>query len=376
VNCPMVDEAATLLAGLSERGRPLPRLPVWYRRLQGFCFLVDRGWEILQDPEAGPALPVDLAVGAVIDPVLDVHGEHVLAKDNRLFEVLPGDPGYTPLVRIFETPIDPDFTYGDLDQVSDVPDPVVPDPVDVRNIPVRGVVPPCQTNEDCAAAETSDQPPLECNLDQRIPDPVDPAKPAFCDAPPVGFGELCGAGIARCDSFGGPVPPAGSAGQLQDLICVGLRARENRFCYNACDPDEDDVTDDEDRDSRCGDLDGFQCYRIRRPRKPDGACFRKCNSLATSRLVEQCEAPTADRDPPPAPGDATCGNGVYDIGEACDPTAEPWDPATCNEGCAVSTLGADPPVAAEDDEHPLECTNAGVDICIFPDARADAEEAP
>jgi hypothetical protein len=242
-------------------------------------------------------------------------------------------------------------------------------------MPVRGVVSPCGTNDDCAETATATDPPLDCNLDLRIPEPADPERPAFCDAPPVGFGRECGAGIARCDSFGGPVPPVGNAGQIQDLICVGLRAREKRFCYNACDPDEDDTNDAEDRDSRCGNVKGMQCYGLSRPKKPDGACFKRCNSLATNRLVQQCENPNADTQPPPAPEDIVCGNGAFDVGETCDPTAEPWDAATCNETCTISTLGEDPPVAAGLDRHPLECTNAGVDICIFPDERAQ-EESP
>jgi len=374
VNCPMVEEAATLVRGLTERTRALPRLPVWYRRLQGFCFLVDRGWEILQDPDGGPSLPADLAVGEVVYPVIDLYGEHVLAKDGRLFAAVPGDAGYTPLVRVLETFIDEEHALGDLDAFGDAADAVPREPEEIRNMPVRGIVPPCRTNDDCAETATPDDPPLDCNLDLRIPNPVDPALPAFCDAPPVGFGVECGPGIARCDSFGGPEPPPENAGQLADLICVGLRAREKRFCYNACDPDEDDTNEDEDRDSRCANLLDFQCYRIRRPRKPDGVCFKKCNSLATNRLVEQCQNPNADTDPAPAPADVTCGNGAFDIGETCDPTAEPWDATTCDETCAVTTYGEDPPVPVEEDEHPIECTNAGIDICIFPDERAEVEE--
>ncbi|MBI2892149.1 MAG: hypothetical protein HYY06_01255 [Deltaproteobacteria bacterium] len=371
VNCPMVEEAAVLARGLSERARPLPRLPLWFRRLKAFCFLVDRGWEVLQDPKGGLGLPLDLAARDVVYPVLDLFGEHVVAKDNRLFGALPGDPEYSPLVRVLETPIDDEFAYGDIDAFADAVDPTPREPSEVRNVPIRGVIPACGTNVDCESTATASDAPLTCNLDLRIRAPLDPALPAFCDAPPVGFGEECGPGIARCDPFGGPAPPDDAAGQLADLICVGLRAREKRFCYNACDPDEDDTNEDEKRDSRCGGVRDFQCYGLRRAKKPDGVCFKRCNSLATNRLVQQCANVTADTQPAPAAEDILCGNGAFDVGETCDPTAEPWDGATCNEICSISTLAEDPPVQAPEDDHPLECTNAGVDICIFPDERAE-----
>jgi hypothetical protein len=150
---------------------------------------------------------------------------------------------------------------------------------------------------------------------------------------------------------------------IQDLVCVGLLIREERFCYNACDPKEDDLDDSEDRDSRCGKIKGYQCFGLRRRNKPNGVCFKNCDTSAGQAAIDECENLTEDTDPPPALADRSCGNGQLDFGEACDRSIESVGPEGCNDTCSV-------PDGSAKEAHPLICTNAGINICIFPDERA------
>jgi hypothetical protein len=399
VNCPIVTHDRDLADGVTARGVPFPTIQVWYGRLEAFCLALDRTWDVLQSRDGGFAadriVPMD-----VVYPVVDLFGgddpvdedtgirtDLVLAAGdllaNRLFPAIEGD-AYSPVARIRYHVVPGDYRYGDLDQFGDAPadgwldeESWLPEGTSphYRNLSYRGTVPACDTDDDCS--DTGD---LSCNLEFGIRDPIDPALPGFCDTPPAGFGELCGPGIARCDSFGGPIN--GAPGMIPDLICIRVRTSQTRFCYNSCDADVEDTDDSEDRDSRCGSIKDYVCYGLTRARPPDGLCIQRCNSLATTTLEEQCRPLGPYTDPPVPESDQNCGNGQWDIGEACDrtcsdascTTAPPdlrWDDSTCNEDCTISTLGDEPPVTAEPDEHPRSCV---LDLCFFPDDRAPEEE--
>jgi hypothetical protein len=386
VNCPIVDPTDTLVDGLTARDAVYGRLPLWFRGLEAFCLLVDNGYTALEHPtsKGSKRLTTDLAIQDVYvpsyafeltDPLDDRSSLSDIPVQNALIlSAAPGSANYSPLGRVHIVKVASDYSLGNLWSVEDVTEyeaqqakagnqgvVYLRKQAPVVNLAVRGTVPSCTTNEDCVVEGLKSG--LTCNLELSPKRLAEAARRGYCDPPPVGYGERCGASIARCNPFGGPKPPKGSKNTLQDLVCVGLRIREERFCYNACDPTQEDTDDAEDRDSRCGSLRDVECYGLSRRTKPNGVCFKQCDTAAGPAAVAQCANPTADTDPPPAPADILCGNGKLDFGEACDLSIESVDPSACNAHCSV-------PKADAKEKHPLICTNAGINICVFPDERA------
>ena len=177
-------------------------------------------------------------------------------------------------------------------------------------------------------------PPLKCSVET-----------GYCSPPFVRIGEECRREVKECDPKGGP---GGSR-----LICVGLRAREKYFCFNACDSNTKDENPAKEIDSRCGSIKGFRCYAMRQtdPNRANGVCIRLCNSRTTDKqsLWDQCRSATLSGhcdpkrpetccDPKkPVAGIACCGNGKLEFGETCD-DGNNKNKDGCNEFCSLSTF--------------------------------------
>ena len=327
INCPIIDERMQMQRGITSRGVFRPIIELWYRRLLAFCFLAD-GWETLGTADGQPFFAnsdgdrretfdvsrLTLGQGgaaqqALVVPVSRAYEPAITVSQgampavtqvagNIITAFLPrrnaGDPGgYSPIRWMFDVAAPSDYQRGSWDSLDDV-NPVLARPrggffsPEVRNISLRGLATPCSFPRDpslrqcgnrvqdptkpqgnfiidpkgdptCNAQRdpfNPDEPPLECNRDT-----------CFCDAPFVGYGEVCGPGIAQCktdqDSFAEHgyqcFPPWASRG----------------FCQLACEGTNKSMAMNEGKepidwvDSRCGDVTGYLCLI--------GTCIKLCD---------------------------------------------------------------------------------------------------
>jgi cysteine-rich repeat protein len=291
-----------------------------------------------------------------------------------LTEHLPGTPGYSPLVREVGVIVDKDYRVKDLRSVAELQQKGLSlvEKQTLHNLSVRGLIPACTTDDDCAQTGGKSDPPLKCSIEQ-----------GYCSPPFARLLEECRRGVKECDPKGGP---GGSR-----LVCVGWSVREKYFCYHACDSSKKDENPDKDLDTRCGNTKGFRCYALRQtdPTRPNGVCIQSCNSRAGDKaaLIAECVSPT-------------CGNGKLEQGETCD-DGNKTNGDGCNEFCSLSTFdrcdkGSDckgagqtckepvvgqamsyclPPASKEKDESvengKYRNTCMEYDYCIPPDERAD-----
>ena len=345
INCPIVDADAKLLKGVSSPDRPFPKVQVWYRRLKAFCYLMEGGKELLGDGVAAmnkvPDQPADayfirqeLTFGtSTVTPVLP-------RRSLVLTEHLPGSAGYSTLARELSVVVGKDHNFKDLRSVADVKQKEKDGKLTVKtvgvlhNLVVRGTIPACKEDKDCANTGGKVEPPLKCSVET-----------GYCSPPFVRFGEECRKEVKECDPKGGP---GGSR-----LFCVGLLVRKKYFCFHACDSSTKDDNPSKDIDSRCGSIKGFQCYAMRQtdPTRPNGVCILKCNSRTTDKqsLWDQCRSPTlaghCDPQRPetccdpknPVTSIACCGNGKLEHGETCDDGGNK-NKDGCNEFCTLSTF--------------------------------------
>ncbi len=270
----------------------------------------------------------------------------VLAKRNLVLTgSLPGQAGYTPLVRELSVIVDKDYESKELRSVAEVKAAQKAEEVEVltvqeggadklHNLVVRGTIPACKGDSDCAGSGGVVDPPLKCSVEQ-----------GYCSPPFARLGEDCRRDVKECDPKGGP---GGTR-----LACVGLRVREKYFCFHACDADATDTDGDPDRDSRCGSIEKLRCYALRRtdPSRPSGFCVQSCNSRVSDKaeLIAQCRpaTPKGHCDPArsasccdpknPTAGQACCGNGALEYGETCD-DGNNKNKDGCNEFCSLSTF--------------------------------------
>jgi hypothetical protein len=340
INCPLVDERTAIAPGVTDRATPHPKIELWYRRRLAFCFL-GNGWETLgntqgqllfsnsddqrvdtfdvgrlsigegKQQETRLVLPIARAYVPVIftsdqgnsDPNITRIVDNLLARG--LPRHRPTDPdGYTPLRWMWDLVVEFDYRSGALTSV-DAIDPVNTLPQGafaatfvpiVHNIAMRGTAVPCsyppvagRNPPVCGRVVPTDDPAtplidgrgdvactpsgLECNKDS-----------CYCDAPFVGYGQACGAGLAQCNPEKDALSDTG----------YGCFPASGGFCYLACDPaqrntraaDNRGLKATELRDSRCKDLPGFLCLSYNR----GGLCLKLCDQNVVD--PNQCSAPT------------------------------------------------------------------------------------
>ena len=347
INCPVTDADAKLLKGVADPDRAFPKIQIWFKRLKAFCYLMEGGKDLFGSGApalAGGALPAKPLPAYFMRQNLNFGTSTtnlVLPKRNMvLTEHLPGASGYTPLVNELSVIVGKDHTSKDLRSVADVKKQQAAGKVKIQdmgklhNLVVRGTIPGCASDLDCAGTGGKVDPPLKCSVET-----------GFCSPPFVRLGEECRRDVKECDPKGGP---GGTR-----LACVGLRAREKYFCFHACDSSKQDTNPAKDIDTRCGAIKGFQCFALRQsdPTRPNGVCIQRCNSRTSDKqaLWDQCRSATpaghCDASKPetccdpksPKAGQGCCGNGILDWGESCD-DGNNTNKDGCNEWCTLSTF--------------------------------------
>jgi hypothetical protein len=114
---------------------------------------------------------------------------------------------------------------------------------------------------------------LECNKDT-----------CFCDAPFVGYGQVCGPGIAQCN-------PEGDSFSAKGYTCL---FPFGGYCYMRCEPGDPNTLAAENMgkkatefvDSRCKSIPGYRCLGY----LDAGICLKLCDSNVSD--VNQCAAST------------------------------------------------------------------------------------
>jgi cysteine-rich repeat protein len=346
INCPIVNADAKLLQGLSRPDLPFPRVQVWYQRLKAFCYLVEGGKALLQEKgeeyrwngattlraDQAPAvseayfLRQELTFNSSENKALVSPGRHLV-----LTEHLPGGASYSPLVKENTIIVGAKHKFMDLRSVAEAKSAGLKFSTgkQLHNLVVRGPLPYCEKDKDCAGTGGRDGKDLICPVGQ-----------FYCAAPYARLHEECRRGVKECD------PKGGSEGK--PLVCVGFRVREKYFCYNSCEPYDDKDTNTHDKkDSRCGNIYGARCYSLPpSPIRPDGVCILNCNSRAgnTKALLDECK-------------NFGCGNGKLDYGATSDDgNTNPGD--GCNEHCTPSTYTRC--------ESNAECKGAGQTCSVLP----------
>jgi cysteine-rich repeat protein len=380
VTCPIVDADAKLLKGLTRPDAPYPKVQLWFQRLKAYCQLADGGHAVLGTrapalPSGGPPpvadayfLRQELSFGTA-EPTPVLPKRYLVLTEN-----LPGSAGYSPLVRELDVTVDKDYRFKDLRSVADIKSKglKVTTTDKLHLLSVRGLIPSCVSDDDCAGTGGKVDPPLKCSIEQ-----------GYCSPPFARLYEECRRGVKECD-------PKGGAGGTR-LVCVGWQGREKYFCYNACDSGTKDTDPDPDIDSRCGAVKDYHCHALRQtdPTRPNGLCLKDCNSRAgdAAALIAECESPT-------------CGNGKLEFGETCD-DGNKVDRDGCDRFCQLSTYErcdqnsdckgasqtcAEPvfgqgstyclPAATKEKDESVDngkyrLTCADWDYCVPPDVRAD-----
>ncbi|MCA9666654.1 MAG: hypothetical protein KC503_13740 [Myxococcales bacterium] len=315
----MVEADAKLLKGISNPDLPFPKVQVWFERLKAFCYLAQGGKQVLGqgtdavtvDKDGQPLIADAYFVRQKID--FGTNKAQLVLPDRNLVltSALPGAGGYATLVRENNVIVDKEHQFKDLRSVAEITQQnlQVQKTTKLHNLVVRGTIPKCSTDDDCAGTGGKVDPPLKCSLEQ-----------GYCSPPFARYGEECRRGVKECDPKGGP---GGSR-----LACVGLRVRDKFFCFNACDSSVADENPDPDVDTRCGSAAKTRCFALRRtdPARPNGVCIRTCNSRAGNReaLLKECELPK-------------CGDGKLDYGETCDDGGTVSGDG-CNKYCSLSTF--------------------------------------
>lgn len=317
LNCPVVEANAQLTKGIANPDLAIPKVQLWFERLRAFCFLMEGAKQLLGAGLGALSLDDDrpkVNDAYFIRQQLRFGNKTVSVMPARtlvLTEKLPGSKGYSPLVRESTVIVDKDYEFKDLTSVAQARQKKlsIKKTNRLHDLVVRGTIPKCTTDDDCAKTGGKVDPPLKCSVEQ-----------GYCSPPFARFGEECRRGVKECDPHGGP---DGSA-----LACVGLLVRDKYFCFNACDSSKPDENDDRDIDSRCGNAPNTRCYALRQtdPTRPNGVCIERCNSLAgdAKALRAECEHDT-------------CGDGKLDYNETCD-DGNRKNGDGCNEHCSLSTF--------------------------------------
>jgi hypothetical protein len=344
INCPLVDERTYVNRGMTGRRVFRPRIELWYRRLQAYCFLAN-GWETLGNEAgvryfAGVESDVDrldtfdvkrlqlgegpdatqrvlVPVGRAYEPAVIVDDQSFINPPivtrvayNVITSAQPrhsaGDPpGYTPMRWMFDIPAAEDYTAGtwksenDLDLNAAIARRAGTVSPTVKNLATRGVALPCSYKrqpgtELCGKSEmivngvtvvdaTGD--PV-CNSER---DPFNPndlplecnPETCFCDAPFVGYGQACGPGVAQCSPKADKFSPDGYS-------CF---PPWGGFCQKACGGANSLTAQNRGKepnqwvDSRCGGATGYICLAT-----PFPTCIKLCDQNVTDAM--QCSVNT------------------------------------------------------------------------------------
>jgi len=340
INCPMIDERTVVARGVADRVTPHPRIELWYRRQLSFCYLAN-GWETLGDDQGNPysvnsdgnrvetfdVLRMSIGEGPVkeshlVVPVARAYSPVVLTDDqsgaapratsivdNLLSDGQPrrthGDPpGYSPIRWMWNFTVGTDYTSGGLTAVSTLDSSNSRSTTGVRNLPLRGVRTRCSFPEQLSKPRTTGV-GYQCGQ-LVVPDPMSPdtkeldakGDPActkdglecnpetcFCDAPFVGYGQVCGPGIAQCNTDEDKFSKYG----YQCLF------PEGGYCIMRCNTgDPNELVDmnagkkpTEIVDSRCKGIPGYQCFGPY-PAPPYGICIKFCDTNVSGNA--QCQA--------------------------------------------------------------------------------------
>jgi hypothetical protein len=333
INCPIVDERTIVARGVADRATPHPRIELWYRRQLTYCYLAN-GWETMGNDQGqlltanndaarvetfdvahlsigdGPVKEMRLVVpiSKVFRPAIRTDdqsgGPPMVTRvvDNVLSDGQPrhspaDPPGYSPIRWMWDFTVDGSYAAGGLDAVSKLDPANAMSTTTVHNMPLRGVRTKCGYMR---------QPSKGNKCGKLIPDPANPANATlldstgdqactsqglecnpdscFCDAPFVGYGQICGPGIAQCS----PTADKFSAHGYTCLFPFG------GYCYIKCDPKEDNThmaenagkKNTEILDSRCKNVPGYQCLGY----LDAGICLKLCDTNVT--MGNQCEAKT------------------------------------------------------------------------------------
>jgi hypothetical protein len=339
INCPMIDERTSILQGVTDRPTPHPRIEVWYRRRLAFCFLAN-GWETLgndkgqllyagsddQRVDTFDVARVTFGTDKVqqtrlVVPVQNGYTPAIFTSDqsgappsitriadNALMRGLPrhhpaDPPGYTPVRWMWDLVVENDYQSGALTSVDQI-DQGITQPYNafaanfvpvVRNLAVRGPA------VKCSLPPVAGRSPKVCG--KEVPNPDDATRPlidargdtactsnglecnkntCFCDAPFVGYGQACGAGVAQCNPEKDALSDNG----------YGCFPAFGGFCYLGCNPSTPNMRSMENmgkkanelRDSRCKDLPGLVCLGY----NGGGLCLKLCDLNITEG--DQCAA--------------------------------------------------------------------------------------
>jgi len=262
IACPVLDDRTSVTPSVMAYNVPRPRIELWYRTKLGSCYLVN-GYETLaRTNESEPGVEADAREPANIELLKAKSGDRVNTFDVISFQIgdqsyptvvvptvkmytpratvatlgnmlrypgddisttLPkhsnGDPGgYSPIVWSWEigVPQDPPFTAGTYKSLDAVDPSVLAARTGgpwTRHYAVIGVARPCRTGTDDECQKTDAHLGLTCNpmpditlattsapTGKNVADMIIEREGGpRCDIKPVGYGDYCAPGIARCE---------------------------------------------------------------------------------------------------------------------------------------------------------------------------------
>ncbi|HJZ84455.1 MAG TPA: hypothetical protein VKN99_04750 [Polyangia bacterium] len=286
INCPVVDETASLIRGVAGHNRFYARLRFWFRRMLGTCFLVEGGDQVevglLAQPGVAPPFPVihevvgnrkvlqlyprDIYIPTWVEKVGMNTIKTSAVPDNLIAGALPGDDRYSPFVQENTVTVPPAYTQGTFTSLAQIDSSLITATGTYKDMPIAGAVPPCPNGQrDC------DPYGLTCDTST-----------GFCTTPPVGFSSPCGPGLALCKLERSNFFPDG-------LSCWKRRDNKHGNCYMGCDPSLPDNDPSDTIDTRCNSVPGLRCIRAFITGCPNGqppcsytnhggACIKYCNA--------------------------------------------------------------------------------------------------
>jgi hypothetical protein len=150
VNCPVIANAAEVVAPKLAEHRVFPVLKLWYRRYETRCLLLDGGKALLQagapafeglEVPVGDETFLSVPIHEAFVPRLFLFDQKTDAPGNILISAEPGNGSpYSPLVRVFDVRVPPDYRFCAFDALADVDASLIEarDPVTYWNLSLLG----------------------------------------------------------------------------------------------------------------------------------------------------------------------------------------------------------------------------------------------